>query len=334
LPDIVSTNDQALREETELGELVGWSGTTSTYTVYSRPPALPSNTVPELVRIQSALVPFRELPDNLPARVTDVAHRITEGAVSQSERAAAIQSYLRDLTYSYEVEPLRPGGDAVDQFLFTMRSGYCTYYASAMAVMARVVGIPSRISVGYSTGTFDPATRTYTVREEDAHAWPELYIDGQGWTRWEPTPIRPVLARNTNVETVPQTPSSQPEQQEARTNYWGFVILGVAGLLLVILAWQRLNVVAPLSPAGVHTDLYRFGRRAGIMPAAGDTVEEYARRLARAAPAAERPLTRVGRLLTARLYRGQPLAPDEEHSLVTDWHIVRDILRRKPEERR
>lgn len=334
LPDIIATGDQALREETALGELVGWSGTTSSYTVYSQPPVRPSDTIPELVRMQSVLVPFRELPDALPERVADLARRITEAAVSQTERAAAIESYLRDLSYSYEVEPLQPGGDAVDQFLFTMRSGYCTYYASAMAVMARVVGIPSRVAVGYASGTLDPETRTYTVLEADAHAWPELYIDGQGWTRWEPTPIREVPPRNTSPEIEPIIPESEPAQPVAQSNYWGILILGVAAMLLAVVAWQRLNFVAPLSPAGVHTDLYRFGRRVGVPPGAGDTVEDYTRRLARAAPAAERPLTRVGRLLTARIYRDQPLAADEEHNLITDWHIVRDILRRKPDERK
>ena len=333
LADIVAVNDRSLREETEQGELVGWSGTGTTYTVYSRPPAPPSESVPEIIQRQSALVPYREIPDTLPERVADVARRITAGATSQTERAAAIEAYLRDLTYSYQVEPLQPGGDAVDQFLFTMRSGYCTYYASAMAVMARVVGIPSRVAVGYASGTFDPATSTYTVREGDAHAWPELYIDGQGWTRWEPTPIRPVPPRNLSLERAPVLPIVEPEPVAAG-NLWGLAILGMMALLLVIVAWQRFNFVAPLTPARVHTDLYRFGRRVGVTPGSGDTVEEYAGRLARTAPAAERPLQRVGRLLSARIYRDRPLAPDEERSLVSDWQIVRDILRRKPEDRR
>lgn len=333
LPDIIATGDQSLREETALGELIGWSGTTSTYTVYSQAPIPPSQTVAELVRIQSAMVPFRELPENMPERVSDLAFRITDGAISQIERAAAIETYLRGLSYSYEVEPLQPGGDAVDQFLFTMRAGYCTYYASTMAVMARMVGIPSRVAVGYASGSFNPETKTYTVLEEDAHAWPELYIDGQGWTRWEPTPIRQVPPRNTNPEVVAEIPLIEPEQPVAQNNYWGILILGLAAILLVVFLWQRFNFVAPLSSIGVHNDLYRFGRRIGIAPGPGDTVEEYTRRLARAAPSAERPLVRVGRLLTARIYRDQPLAPEEEHNLITDWHIVRDILRRKPDER-
>jgi hypothetical protein len=65
----------------------------------------------------------------------------------------------------------------------------------------------------------------------------------------------------------------------------------------------------------------------GVMPSQGDSIEEYVRRLTRIAPSAERPLGRVARLLTARLYRQQPLDPAEERGLVSDWQIVRDVLR-------
>ena len=333
LPDIIGMEELATLEQTTLGEAVGWVGAGPTYTVYSLPPAPVAANVPEQIELQSELIPYRERPENLPQRVVELTNQITGNAGSQTARALAIETYLRSLPYSYEVEPLRPGGDAVDQFLFTMRSGYCTYYASAMAVMARIVGIPSRVAVGYASGAYDPATGVFTVREAEAHAWPELYIDGQGWTRWEPTPVRDVPPRSTRVEQTPDLTIQETEEPATGANYLGLILLGVALLLLVVAIRQRLNSAPPLNPAAVHADLYRYGRRVGVLPARGDSVEDYARRLSSAAPAVYRPLARVGRLLTARLYRDQPLTPNESRDLVRDWHIVRDMLRRKPSDR-
>ena len=138
---------------------------------------------------------YLALPRYYAPRVSDLAHVLAGNEPTQYAKALALEAYLRDLPYSYQVQPLPGGGDAVEQFLFDMRQGYCTYYASSMAVMARILGIPARVAIGYATGEYDPATRTYIVRESDAHAWPELYINGQ-WLPFEPTPIRPLPARS------------------------------------------------------------------------------------------------------------------------------------------
>jgi hypothetical protein len=242
----------------------------------------------------------------------------------------ALEAYLRHLKYSYEVAPLQPGGDAVDQFLFTMRSGYCTYYASAMAIMARIAGIPSRVAVGYATGTYDRATGAYVIHESDAHAWPELYIDGQGWTRWEPTPIRPVPARSAQREVARPPFAPATTSSPVRVSpLWGLVLLGI-GILVLLAAGQLRWLSRPLSPAGVHRDLYRMGRRAGVQPVPGDSVEEYAFRLARAVPPARQPIERVAQLLTARLYRQVPLTSSEERTLLSSWYTVRSIFQRRP----
>jgi transglutaminase-like putative cysteine protease len=120
-------------------------------------------------------------------RVRDLAVVIAGDRQGDEARAQALERYLRNLPYAYEVEPLADGVDGVDHFLFSMRSGYCTYYASAMAVMARALGIPSRLAVGYASGEYDERAGSYLVREADAHAWPELFIAGR-WVAFEPTP--------------------------------------------------------------------------------------------------------------------------------------------------
>lgn len=330
LPDIVAVDVGGTMELSALSTTT-WTGTETDYKVYSRPPAPLSFSGSEAVESQRLLENFVTLPSGLPQRVVDLAKQITRDAGPQTARAAAIESYLRRLKYSYQVTPLPPGGDAVDQFLFEMRTGYCTYYASAMAVMARAVGIPSRVVTGYATGSYDAATNTFVVHESDAHAWPELYIDGVGWTRWEPTPVRPVPARSTTAEQprppVPQFPTA-PQRVASRSGWWLVVlILGVLVLLVVVGRLRRLS--RPLSPAAVHAELYRWGRRVGIQPQSGDSIEEYAGRLGGALPAVRQPLERVARLLTARLYRHSPLDAGEERSLVSAWYTVRSLIERR-----
>ncbi|MFL5802147.1 MAG: transglutaminaseTgpA domain-containing protein, partial [Roseiflexaceae bacterium] len=151
------------------------------------------------------------LPASLPPQIGETAHAVVQGSATSYEQALALEKFLRALPYSYQVQPLPGGGDAVYQFLFDMRHGYCTYYASAMAVLARSVGIPARVVSGYATGEYDQASKTYIVHEADAHAWPELYIDGR-WLPFEPTPIRPLPARAGGAPPapVPETAVEEP----------------------------------------------------------------------------------------------------------------------------
>ena len=328
--DIVGSSEQATLEQTTAGEPVGWVGAEERYTVFSSPPGPIEDFGPEVIEGRFSLQLYAGIPRTVPDRVVRLARELTVGSRTQTDRALAIERYLRGLKYSYQVEPLPPGDDAVDQFLFSMRAGYCTYYASAMAVMARALGIPSRVVVGYATGSYNAERGEFEVREQDAHAWPELYIEEQGWTRWEPTPIRPVPSRSMQPErpgvAAPQTATSTA-RPAARL---GWPLVAAAGLLLVLMLVARQTWMSrPLNPAGVHADLYRSGRRAGVLPAAGDSVEEYAGRLAGAAPAARRMIEGVGRLLTARLYRQTPLSHDEERSLVSAWYDARKLLRHK-----
>jgi transglutaminase-like putative cysteine protease len=329
IPDIVAANIASTVEEGAVAS-VAWTGSDKTYTVYSRPPAPLPITGAEAVQTARTLAAYQSVPKGIPQRVVDLAQQLTQDAPTQIARAAALETYLRNLRYSYEVAPLQPGDDAVDQFLFTMRSGYCTYYASAMAIMARIVGIPSRVAVGYATGTYDRATGTYVVHESDAHAWPELYIEGQGWTRWEPTPIRPVPAHalQNDVVRTPATPATTSAPVRF-SPWWGLALLGI-GILVLLASGQLRRLSRPLSPAGVHRDLYRIGRRAGVQPTAGDSVEEYAGRLARTLPPARQPIERVAQLLTARLYRKAPLTANEERTLISSWYTVRSLFQRRP----
>jgi transglutaminase-like putative cysteine protease len=126
-------------------------------------------------------------PSDLPDSLVQLANRITADAETPAAKAAAIQAYLRSNQFTYSTEPLPGSGyEALQNFLLRDRRGYCEQFASAMAMMARVIGIPSRVSVGFLPGEQDEEGWKVSIR--DMHAWPELYFANYGWVRFEPTP--------------------------------------------------------------------------------------------------------------------------------------------------
>ena len=128
-----------------------------------------------------------ELPVRSARLVDQSGQKVTANADTPAEKAAAIQAYLRSSQFSYSTERLPGSGyQALENFLLRDHKGYCEQFASAMAMMARVVGIPSRVSVGFLPG--DQRRDSWKVSIRDMHAWPELYFAGYGWVRFEPTP--------------------------------------------------------------------------------------------------------------------------------------------------
>ncbi|MGW9413242.1 transglutaminase TgpA family protein [Arthrobacter cupressi] len=147
---------------------------------------------------------FTQVPGNVPEIVRNTAGTLTTGLRNNFAKALAIQRYLRSAEFTYSLQaPVQGGYDgnglSVLADFLQQKSGYCVHFASAMAVMARVTGIPSRIAVGYApghptgnniaVGGRDPLTE-FSVDARDAHAWPELYFEGLGWVPFEPTPSR------------------------------------------------------------------------------------------------------------------------------------------------
>jgi transglutaminase-like putative cysteine protease len=127
------------------------------------------------------------VPRDLPDSLIKLARQVTADAKTPVAKAAAIQAYLRSSKFTYSTEPLPGSGyQAMENFLLVDRKGYCEQFATSMAMMARVVGIPSRVSVGFLPGR--PNGDRWEVSIRDMHAWPELYFAGYGWVRFEPTP--------------------------------------------------------------------------------------------------------------------------------------------------
>ncbi|SNZ12229.1 Transglutaminase-like enzyme, putative cysteine protease [Natronoarchaeum philippinense] len=129
---------------------------------------------------------YLQVPSNQPGRVGDLATDLTADADNPYDAAIAIERYLEaEKTYSLDID--RPDGNIADAFLFEMDAGYCTYYATTMTTMLREIGVPARMAVGYSTGQPVDDDR-YVVRGLNAHAWVEVYFEGEGWVTFDPTP--------------------------------------------------------------------------------------------------------------------------------------------------
>lgn len=189
---------------------------------------------PDVADLQSA-TPVSEsdfetelaVPDSLPTSVKETAERVTADAENQWEAAVMLQAYFRGGDFEYSLDaPERASGDAISDFLAD-KQGYCVQFSSAMTIMARTMGIPARIGVGYAGA--DEGEDGYDVSMQDSHAWPELYFEGAGWVRFEPTPGGPAgdppkwtLANGADQqeesdETESASPSEEPTESASPT---------------------------------------------------------------------------------------------------------------------
>jgi len=188
-----------------------------------------SRPLPDRAELDSSSGP---VPDSISTRyaapvqaspaVTSLTHRITGGSASPYAKAVALQSYFTSgrngFTYSLDATTGVGGPDQLEAFL-TSKRGFCEQYATAMAAMLRIEGIPSRVAVGFTPGHRTGTDGAYSVTTSDAHAWPEAWFAGAGWVRFEPTPLTdrittPVYSRpNAAVppgSTVVPAPSTAP----------------------------------------------------------------------------------------------------------------------------
>lgn len=151
---------------------------------------------------------YLSVPDNDEMReLGDIARDITAGSATGYQAAMDLQNFFRvNFTYSLDV-PAIDGEDAYLDFI-ERGSGYCEQFASTFAAMARAIGLPARVAIGFTPGESD-GQGSYTVRSQHAHAWPEVWFDGLGWLMFEPTPGRGAPDRGyTGVE--PQQDESTP----------------------------------------------------------------------------------------------------------------------------
>ena len=208
------------------------SGTTTSrrqeYLVTSSVPKLTAALLDQSsAAVQGIPEDFTRIPGNVPDIVRATADTVA-GTGTPYQKAMAIQKYLRSAAFTYSLQsPVQGGYDgnglSVLADFLEQKSGYCIHYASAMAVMARLEGIPSRIAVGYAPGRLTGATVSvagqgalpeYEVDARDAHAWPELYFQGLGWVPFEPTPSRGVVPEYATESSVSASPDALDNNQD------------------------------------------------------------------------------------------------------------------------
>ncbi|MFD2612671.1 DUF4129 domain-containing transglutaminase family protein [Paenibacillus gansuensis] len=237
------------------------AGYPNSYTVVSRIPVIDEEALRKVPKTAGpAMQDYLELPPTLPDRVRALAQDIVKDAANPYDQAKAIESYL-NLTYPYNPKPdvSKAGSyDFVDGFLFEIKEGYCDYYSTAMAVLARSIGLPSRWVKGYTAGeqpldNFDyrggmppeaimeqlEGPGTYTVRNSDAHSWVEIYFEGYGWIPFEPTAgfTMPLLAPEGEQLEQSETKAPDPAVPAAEdASSWPKATFIVSAIIVVFLA--------------------------------------------------------------------------------------------------
>ncbi len=166
------------------------------YQVSSRRPITtltryPMRSNPDLVDMAELPHTLRRLATNLPEqrnpRTRDLAESLRERFSDDRELIAEVLGWFRSEPFYYSLETAPLGRHGADEFLFDLRSGYCEYYASAFAIIMRFADIPARIVTGYQGGFWNSGGNYLLVRNSDAHAWVEVWLEGSGWTRVDPT---------------------------------------------------------------------------------------------------------------------------------------------------
>ncbi|MFG3408797.1 DUF3488 and DUF4129 domain-containing transglutaminase family protein [Streptomyces sp. NPDC048142] len=160
---------------------------------------------------------YTQVPGSLPGVVAETAEQVTEGSSNAYEQAVKLQDWFAsDGGFTYDTTVTSgTGSSAIARFLRD-KEGFCVHFSFSMAAMARTLGIPARVAVGFTPGTLK-SNGAISVGLRDAHAWPELYFEGVGWTRFEPTPSRGSAPSYTRPE-VPADSGSDVAQPSPDTS--------------------------------------------------------------------------------------------------------------------
>jgi len=127
------------------------------------------------------------LPRNRNPRTIQLAQELRSAHADDMEFVQAVLAMIRQQPFFYTLHPPTLSDNSVDDFLFNTKRGFCGHYASAFAALARAAGIPARVVTGYQGGTLNPYGDYWILRQSDAHAWNEVWIEGRGWVRIDPT---------------------------------------------------------------------------------------------------------------------------------------------------
>jgi hypothetical protein len=282
-------------------------------------------------------------------RIHQLALRVTGKATNPYDQSMAVESYLRS-NYRYSLmPPTTPAGkDPVDQFLFSSKTGYCQFFATAMGDMLRSLGIPTRLVNGFGPGSPTGINGQYAVTESDAHTWVEAYFPAYGWIPFEPTPqagfpsiarglaaappsaVSPTPAAATPTDTVPATAGgasvAKPGSSRIPTGVPLWLALVIVPLLLSVLALDLIRW-RPHSLQGVWRRLRVASYLAGVPKHPGETPIEFGARLTKRFPEVTPAVETIVQHYSLAAYgrpASQPLGPSTLDALTRlERHLAR-----------
>ncbi|MDC0035153.1 transglutaminase-like domain-containing protein [Chloroflexi bacterium] len=305
------------------------------------------------------------LPEDIPLRIASLAKMITFGKTNVYDKAVAIEGYLRSGFYQYSQKISTPpvGVDGVDYFLFTSKTGYSDYFASAMTVMLRSMEIPARLATGYSSGSYDIEKNTSTIKDSDSHGWVQVYFPDYGWIDFEPTPNWEIPSRSLREKTpssfirsdsvykdgdYPKRPENiyddlGPEGESVTTSAASIDIMRQKTFLIPVSLFSSSLVLfllmtvfwkyglSGLSPTErITTKMYRLARLAGISKNNYQTMDEYALLLSSRYPTIKTDIYKITNTNMMEKYSAQSSYLID---LETPWttirsHILKDFIKR------
>lgn len=195
---------------------------------------------------------YLEVPPAIAGGIGSIVREITKRTTTPRQRASAIL-YDLGVRCAYSLEPGRPGAgeEPVVRFVAKTHQGHCEYFASAMALMARLAGVPARYVAGYSAVERNPFGGYLMARDADAHAWVETWIDGEGWMVWDPTP--------------PEWRAADGEKKSRLAEWMEQLADYLSDRLAAFLGWFRSSVAEPLGEWFVRAGRTLGGRVGGAL---------------------------------------------------------------------
>ncbi len=254
---------------------------------------------------------YTKLPDSVTDRTYQLADKITADCTNDYDKLCAIEAFLKNYKYTLIPGEVSKGNDPVDYFLFESQKGYCTYFASSMAVLARCEGIPTRYVQGFSINCSHlNSFLNLSVTGSKAHAWVEAYIEGVGWIPFEPTASfssgrygfrekanlkveyknNNAFEYNGNAQALTETLSDiKPEKENHSSTYIIVITFSVLGILLVIISYFAVKSCKFLSTYKKSSDTEKFMHcfrmsyylfaRKRFLPKIGETAACFAERV-------------------------------------------------------
>jgi transglutaminase-like putative cysteine protease len=311
---------------------------------------------------------YLQVPDEITADTRELAAALVSEYDNVYDRATAVQNYLRQaIVYNDQIAAPPPDVEPIHYTLFVSQEAYCTYYASAMAMMLRSQGIPARIVNGYVQGDYDAESQSYRVRANNAHTWVEVYFPDYGWIQFEPTASIPVLVRPESIgeeddggpaspvldnlsrfdeallddlvpdlERGPDAGAQDPNAIELQLAWWERLpVWQIAGIVVVLLVALALMGLANQFNKRVESDLTRSYSRLetwahwlGVRFQPAYTPYERADLMADAVPEGKTPIQNLVQQFVLMQF-SPARRSDQDFDPTQEWRSLRPLLLRK-----